>query len=259
MSPFEGNAMTFFLNLVKTIIDTQLVRPDMINILLAAQKTNLEDKKCEITSQAVAFLFAGYNSVSSLLSFMAYELAMNPDIQTKLIQEVDATKISCNGQISYEAITQMKYMDMVVNETLRKWPPSLLTTRVCTNDYTIQPKHPNEKKVHLEKNSVVWFPTFGLQRDQKYFSEPDKFNPERFNDENRKKIKTCTFMVFGYGPRNCIGSRLAILETKTLFFQILSKFEFLTVERTPEVAKFQKKIKPGLEGGFWVGLKKREE
>ena len=86
------------------------------------------------------------------MSLMSYELAVNPDVQDKLLLEVDEALGTCNDKITYEVLLGLKYMDMVVSESLRKWPNSVATDRVSTKPYTIEPKYPNEKPVHLEKN-----------------------------------------------------------------------------------------------------------
>ncbi|XP_063916556.1 cytochrome P450 9e2-like [Zophobas morio] len=289
---FSKKVAEFFTNVVKSNIRSRekhgLVRPDMIHLLLEARKNGLKHEETEllqdtgfataaesefnknpknakaeitdedITSQALIFFFAGFDAVSSLMSFMSHELAVNPDVQTRLIEEVDATLEACEGKLTYEALLGMKYLDMVVSETLRKWPNSSAVDRVCTKPYTIEAKYPDERPIHLEKNDVVWLPIFGIHRDPQYYPEPDRFDPERFNDENKVNIKPYTYLPFGSGPRNCIGSRFALLETKTLFFYTLTHFEFVPVEKTQiPLVLSSKGINFVAENGFWLGLKRR--
>lgn len=112
----------------------------------------------------------------------------------------------------------MKYLDMVVSEGLRKYPPINVVTRKCTKEYQI----PNTKLV-VPKGTQVTIPIYSLQRDPQYFPEPDKFDPERFSSENVHKIRPFTYLPFGKltkiefglkfidqivtggGPRICIG------------------------------------------------------
>ncbi|KAJ3645297.1 hypothetical protein Zmor_022963 [Zophobas morio] len=288
---FSNRVRHFFDNLIKTNIQSRekhgIVRPDMIHLLLEARKNgikhdeklvqdtgfatveeseihkNPKNAKAEITdqdmtSQALLFFFAGFDSVSTLMCFMSHELAVNPDIQKRLIEEVDETRDVCKGQITYGGVLSMKYMDMVVSEALRKWPSSVAVDRVCTKPYTIEAKYPDERPLLLEKNAVVWLPIFGLHRDPNHYPEPECFDPERFNDRNKINIKPYTYLPFGSGPRNCIGSRFALLEIKTLFFYILSHFEIVPVEKTqiPLVIS-KKKFNLTAEKGFWLGLKRR--
>ncbi|KAI4464051.1 cytochrome p450 [Holotrichia oblita] len=212
----------------------------------------------DIAAQAMIFFFAGFDSVSVLMSFMGYELVANPDIQTRLQEEIDDTLKECKGKLTYEALLKMKYMDMVVSETLRKWPAAVITDRVCSKAFTIEPVNPSENPIHLKPGDVIFIPVNAIQRDPQYFPNPDRFDPERFNDENKGKIQPYTYMPFGLGPRNCIGSRFAILETKTIFFSMLAKFNFVTIDKTQIPIKLTKKsFNVAGESGIWIGLEAR--
>lgn len=132
----------------------------------------------------------------------------------------------------------------------------MATDRICTKPYTIQPVEPNEKPFVVQKNEVVWIPIFGLHRDARYYPDPEKFDPERFNDENKNKINPYTYLPFGIGPRNCIGSRFALLECKTLFYHLLRNFEIVPIKRTRiplTLSKSSFNVKA--EGGHWLGMK----
>ena len=112
--------------------------------------------------------------------------------------------------------------------------------------------------VYLKKGDLVWIPIVGIHRDEKYYPNPELFDPERFNDENKHNIDPYTYMPFGVGPRNCIGSRFALLETKILFYHLLSKFQLVPTSKMPSKMKFKMattSLQP--ESGFWVGMKAR--
>jgi cytochrome P450 family 9 len=160
----------------------------------------------ELIAQCFIFFFAGFESISSVLSFLAYKLVAQPEIQTKLHTEILATNAGLeNGELTYEQLNQMKYLDMVVSEALRKWPPTPMVDRLCTKDYTMQ--H-NGSKLVIEKDTTIMFPIHSLHNDPKYFSDPEKFIPERFNEENKRNIVPGSYLPFGIGPRNCIGKNM---------------------------------------------------
>lgn len=169
-----------------------------------------------MVSQAVTFFTAGYETTGNLISFTLYELSLHPDIQERAREEV-MQKIKLHGDITYEAIQEMKYLNMVVagnsnhkhfpknnsklfSETLRKYPFGPFLNRHCDEDYLIE-----ETGLIIEKGVSVVVPIWGLHHDPKYFPNPDKFDPERFNDENKQNIVPCSYLPFGEGPRNCIG------------------------------------------------------
>lgn len=97
------------------------------------------------------------------------------------------------------------FYNALIVETLRKWPPVEITDRRCIRNYTIQPKLPGECALHVEADTDFWIPIYPLQRDPQYYPDPDRFDPERFNEENKKNITPFTYLPFGTGPRNCIG------------------------------------------------------
>nr|XP_022908462.1 cytochrome P450 9e2-like [Onthophagus taurus] len=258
---FPTKITNFFKNLINKTIrmreENDIIRPDMIHLLLEAKKDGFELSDETITSQAVIFFFAGFESVATLLTFMGYELAINPEVQEKLQKEIDETLKECeNRNLTYDALTKMKYLDMVINETLRKWP-TLATDRVCTKHYKIEPIQ-NEKEIIIQPGDVVWLPIAAIQRDPKYFENPDKFDPERFNEKNKEKIKPFTYFPFGLGPRTCIGSRLALLEAKIAFFNILKDFNFVPCEKTEIPLKISKDSFGFVpQNGLWIDIKPR--
>lgn len=77
---------------------------------------------------------------------------------------------------------------------------------MCSKTYTIPEKYPNENPITLHKGDTLIFPTYAIHRDPKYYPNPEKFDPERFSDQNKDKILPCSYLPFGSGPRNCIGN-----------------------------------------------------
>lgn len=132
-----------------------------------------------------------------------------------------------------------------------------MADRVCTKPYTILPATSDEKPVHIEKGTVVWIPVYGIHHNPSIYPDPERFDPERFNDDNKKNINPYVYLPFGIGPRNCIANRFALLEIKIIFFHVLSKFEITPIKTTKiplEISKKQINLLP--EGGFPLGLKR---
>ncbi|XP_071571144.1 cytochrome P450 9e2-like [Temnothorax nylanderi] len=267
LSLFPPATSEFFKKIVGETIRAReeqgIVRPDMIHLLMQARdkegagvhKMTLDD----IVSQAFIFFFAGFETSATLMCFAAHELAVNQDVQDRLREEVQQHLAEGNGEISYESLSKMSYMDMVISETLRKYPPAIITDRLSAKRYELPPSRPGCKNVVLEPNNLLMFPIHGLHHDPKYFPNPDKFDPERFSKENKDKILPYTYLPFGHGPRQCIGNRFALMEAKILIAHLLQKFTLKTTEKTVEPIVYTKKefaLQP--VGGFWIGLEKRE-
>ena len=139
------------------------------------------------------------------MSFAAHEIAANPDVQAKLLAEINQVQADLNGEtIFYDKLQSMKYLDQVICEVLRKYSPAPFLDRVCSKDYEL--KFDN-KSILIEKGTMVYFAVAGLHQDPKYFPNPTMFDPERFSEENKSCIDMDAYLPFGVGPRNCIGSR----------------------------------------------------
>lgn len=212
-----------------------------------------------MTAQCLLFFLTGYDTVSSAMYFMAYALAINPKVQQKLHEEVMSLKEKLNGRLpSYEDIQSLSYLDMVLSETLRLYPPVPLIDRLCNEKTTIE--NSDGTKVDLHPGDGVYFPVTAIHMDPNYYPEPEKFIPERFSPENRDNIKPFSYFPFGVGPRACIGSRFALMESKALFYSVISNF---TIEKCSKT-EIPLKIKPDpLQhrplNGIWVSLKSKQK
>jgi cytochrome P450 len=159
-------------------------------------KNTLTNK--EILAQAILFLIAGYETSGSSLSFISYNLACYPEYQEKLLDEVDRVLQKYDG-LSYEAVNEMPYMDMIIHESQRIYPPLVRLDRTCNKDYQYG-------DIKISKGQIISVPIWALHHDPEFYPDPYKFDPERFNEENRKKRPNEAFIPFGTGPRNCIGN-----------------------------------------------------
>lgn len=138
-----------------------------------------------------------FDTVSTTMAFIAYELVANPDVQEKLIKEVDETFQKLEGKdLTYEELQKMKYMDQVISEVLRMWPAAPVTDRLCVKDFTLEY---DGKSIHIEKGISFMIPIIGFHKDEKYFPNPNKFDPDRFSDENKHNIDLNTYLPFGIG------------------------------------------------------------
>ncbi|CAD0199602.1 unnamed protein product [Chrysodeixis includens] len=276
-----------------------IVRNDMINILMQVKKGQLTHEKEEkdvdagfatveessigkkqhnfewsdndLVAQAALFLFAGFDTVSTTMAFIVHELAINPECQERLAKEIKEHDAKNNGQIDYNSIQSMEYLDMIVSEGLRLWPAAGFMDRTCVKDYNLG--RPNAKAtkdlivsdtpelmrvVDIRKGEYVVYPIWAFHRDPNLFPEPDKFIPERFSPQNKDKIKPFSYMPFGMGPRNCIGSRFALCEVKVMLYQLIRDMVVSPCERTCIPTRLSENgFNMMIRGGAWLRFRIR--
>ncbi|XP_069342595.1 cytochrome P450 3A8-like isoform X1 [Eulemur rufifrons] len=243
ISVFPKDVTNFLKNSVKRMKESRLQdkqkhRVDFLQLMIDSQNSKeTESHKVlsdmELIAQSITFMFAGYETTSSVLSFIMYELATHPDVQKKLQEEIDAT-LPNKTPATYDALVQMEYLDMVVNETLRLFPIGGRLQRVCKKDVEI-------KGLFIPKGVVVMVPTHILHWDPKYWPEPKEFRPERFSKKNKDNIDPYLYLPFGAGPRNCIGMRFALMSMKLALVKILQNFSFKPCEETQVPMKLNTK------------------
>ncbi|XP_046677831.1 probable cytochrome P450 6a14 [Homalodisca vitripennis] len=182
----------------------------------------------QITAQAFIFFAAGFETASSTLTFCLYELAHHPEIQERLRLELETVLEKHGGEVSYQALQDLKYMDQVVDETLRMYASLAVIHRRCTKPYKI----PGSDLV-LQPGQKIRIPAYALHHDPQYYPDPDKFDPERFAPEKVKERHPCLHLPFGDGPRNCIGMRFGLMQTKIGLATFIPKFRVEIAPDTP--------------------------
>jgi cytochrome P450 family 6 len=194
-------------------------RNDFLQILIDMREStgfNLDD----IAAQVFLFFIAGFETSSTAMNFGLYELARHPDVQKKLREEICQLLDKSDGQITYESLGEMKYLDQVFNETLRMYPPLVTLNRRCVKDYTLR-----DTDVVIEKGTPVLISTLGLHMDPEHYPEPETFDPERFNEQNKQQRHSFTHLPFGDGPRNCIGLRFGMMQSKIGIATVVKNFK----------------------------------
>lgn len=177
-------------------------------------------------AQAFVFFAAGYETSSSTITYCLYQLALNPEIQETVRLEIKSV-ISNYDDLNYDSIAEMSYLHKVLFETIRMYPPVPLLSRVCLKDYKI----PNSDFV-IPEGTRVTIPVLAIHNDSDIYPNPEKFDPERFNNENNAQRHSLAFLGFGEGPRVCIGKRFALIQTKVMLIQLLLHYKISTCEKT---------------------------
>ncbi|XP_041978535.1 cytochrome P450 9e2-like [Aricia agestis] len=287
---FSEETKNFFLDLVLGTMRERaardVVRHDMIHLLMQAKKGKLthdestrdadagfatveesdalkktvdrEWSDVDLVAQAVLFFIGGFESVSIAMSFALHEIALRPYVQERLYREISETDEQNKGRIDYTSIQRMQYLDMVVSEVLRLWPVGVIMDRVCTREYNLGKANDDATDYIMRKGDVLTVPVWSIHRDPQYFSDPLKFDPERFSDDNKHSIHPMAYMPFGVGPRNCIGSRFALCELKVLLYMIILNMEVSPNDKTATTNKMSTdSFNIRFKDGHWLRLKPR--
>ncbi|XP_020280576.1 cytochrome P450 9e2-like [Pseudomyrmex gracilis] len=257
------DASDFFRDSIQTTIATRdaehITRPDMLQLMMDVR--GKEGRRAldieEIVAQAFIFFFGGFDTTSTTMCFAAHSVAVNPDVQIKLRQEIDNVLEESRGEVTYEAINQLEYLEAVINETLRMYTPIGLLERICETDYELPPALPGEKPFVMKKGMIFWIPTLAIHYDEKYYDDPGEFRPERFL--YKRYHNSPVYLPFGAGPRMCIANRFALLEVKVLLFHLLARCELKPCAKTTIPMRFKKDSSLAPENGFWLNIQRRSD
>ena len=201
--------------------NTQSDRPkNLIELLLEdSQKATDTGERLtdyEIMAQIFTFFVAGTETTSNLLIMANYCLAQNPEVQNRLREEIS----KYNGEITYEVLSKMEYLNAVVKEALRLYSPADgLFPRAATEDTMLG-------DVLIKKGYGVNVNMRVLQGNPKFFSNPEEFRPERWIEKSDIGVKDpFMFLPFGAGGRRCIGEQLAYTEAKIILIELVRRFK----------------------------------
>lgn len=187
----------------------------------------------DIVDEVMTFSFAAFDTTSSLLAFMFYELAQHQEVQRKVQEEVDALyaarSAATAGEASYMPsvadVRSLTYLNQVVNETLRLHPPVEEVDKESLVDV------PFGDGMVIPAGTLVGIDIIGLHMDPQYWPQPERFMPERWNDLDATKTRY-HFAPFSVGSRDCIGKNLALVEAPMIAATLLRHFSVRTCAET---------------------------
>jgi cytochrome P450 len=194
-------------------------KSDMLGMIITAARNLPADVPFtddEIRDEVSTLFVAGHDTTSAALAWFWYCLASNPDVEKKVIQEIDE---KLEGRLpTYADLPKLKYLELVVKESMRMYPAaSFLFGRQA-----IEPVELGE--FTLPKNAWVIMSPYIVHHDPSVYPEPEKFDPERFTAERIGEIPPYAYLPFGGGSRVCIGNSMAMMEIILLGAIVLQKY-----------------------------------
>ena len=225
------------------------------------EQNNKKDAKYltddEIISQCIFFFVAGFETTASAITHTIFKLSHDSQIQQRLCDEVCEKLADIdvdNLEEYYETITnKIPYLDAVLKETLRMYPPVTRLERCLNADgYKLG-------DIPLEKGNLIEISTVAMHYDPNYFSNPHEYFPERFLPENKHKIVPYSYIPFGEGPRNCVGMRFAYQEAKICLASLIQKYRFEANAKTPKQLQFPKRNGLSISLPFEISIHSRSD
>eukprot|EP00123_Amoebidium_parasiticum_P014030 comp22288_c1_seq2/m.33038 comp22288_c1_seq2/g.33038 ORF comp22288_c1_seq2/g.33038 comp22288_c1_seq2/m.33038 type:complete len:491 (-) comp22288_c1_seq2:215-1687(-) len=204
---------------------------DVIDVMLA---TRLEGEAAlsrdEMLDEILTLYLAGHETTSNGLFWCMFCLATNPTEQDRLREEVD--RVCGTNEPTYEAVNNMPYLEGVVKETLRLYPPAPSFGRTPTKDTVV-----GGLTVRAGRD-VLAVSAYTMHRDPEYWPDPDTFKPERWTEG--EEVSKQAFMPFGHGPKTCVGWRVAMAEMRVFVARFMQAFTVsLSEQQARLVVPFQ--------------------
>jgi hypothetical protein len=190
----------------------------------------------EVASNAALFFDAGYETTSTLLGFLAHVLINNERVQDRIREEINE-HFHNESSIDYCVLQNLPFLDSVINETLRMFPPiTNFISREAQADYHF-------RDMIIPKGTGINIGVYQLHHDPNLWKDAEKFIPDRFL-KDKSLSSSIAFQPFGFGPRNCVGLRFALLEAKMTIARLLKSYKLIPGPRTEIGIDIQVEFKP---------------
>lgn len=207
------NLQAFVMKIINSYRNNPAKSDDDTVIKLILKNDDLSDK--EKVSEILLFMIAGFDTTGYSLSSTLILLAKHPQVQKKLQQQLLS--------MDFDQRPKSSYLHCVIKESMRLIPVTAMSSfRVVKRDFHVQDG--KDHKMVIPRNAIVCIPSILMMRDQSIFSDPDIFNPERWETNNKDMNEAS--MPFTAGSRNCPGQTLANAELHTTVVKLLSKYTF---------------------------------
>jgi cytochrome P450 len=181
----------------------------------------------EIHDHIYTFVAAGYEKVALQTYYTLLLLAIHVEVQEKVFDEIK--KALRHEKISYESLSELSYLDMVIKESMRLLPAVPIIGRETQEEIEIGTRK-------IPKGIQLMIHLFNLHRRKDIWGEDaNQFNPERFSPENEAKRPENCFLPFSTGLRDCIGKQYAIIAIRTIIVKLLRNYKLSADLKTEEL------------------------
>jgi cytochrome P450 len=210
------------------LIDERRAKPtdgdDLLNLLLSAEDEHGRLPLRRVRDEATTFMLAGHETTANALAWMWYLLALNTDARARMLDEVDAVLGARRPTV--DDVAALPWTTACFQEAMRFYPPAWSIPRVAIADDEIAGQR-------IPKGSSVIIPIHGIHHDERFWPEPETYDPERFMPGRAKGRHRSAYLPFGGGRRVCIGSSFALMETTLITAMLSQRYVFDLVPGHP--------------------------
>ena len=202
-------------------------RGDLLSMLMLAQDTEgdgggMSDE--QLRDEVMTLFLAGHETTANALTWTWYLLSQHPEIEARMHAEVDSV---LDGRLAtVDDVARLTYTEMVLAEAMRLYPPVWVMGRRAVSGYKVG-------KFYVPAKSIILLSQYVMHHDERYYPEPERFDPERWTPEARAARPKYSYFPFGGGPRMCIGEQFAWMEGILLIATLAQKWKMRLVPGHP--------------------------
>jgi cytochrome P450 len=187
---------------------------DLLALLMEARDPEtgraMDDR--DIADNLLTFMLAGHETTALALTWSLYLLSIHPAVEAEVRHEI--AEVAGGGPLSPDHLDRLALTRRVIQEAMRLYPPAPILARTAVEDVPLG-------EVLIRRGTNVYVPIYALHRHKALWSEPDRFDPDRFLPEAAKARDRYAYLPFGAGPRICIGMSFALVEATAVLATIL--------------------------------------
>jgi cytochrome P450 len=193
-------------------------RSDLLSVLLRAMdgESGERMRDRQLRDEMMTLFLAGHETTATALAWTWYLLSQHPEVEEKLIEELSRVL----GGRAPTATDSLSYADMVIREALRLYPPAPQFARESIENVNIG-------GYEVRRGSLIVVSTYSIHHDERFFTDPERFNPERFAAGWEERIPRYAYLPFGGGPRVCIGNGFAMMEARLILATMAQRWQFV--------------------------------